>query len=71
MKQPDHIHTGGDGRGQRDVFLDGRLIDQVVYADTKRGIVRVTDSPPRLDKWGKRILTRTMKGRVAVFPKKS
>jgi hypothetical protein len=63
---PPHIHTGGDGRRPRDVFLNGKRLERVVYADTRRGIVRVTDKPVKLHKHCKRIITRTLRGVVEV-----
>lgn len=69
MRQGKHIHTAYDGRGSRDVFLNGKLIDRVVYADTRAGIVRVVGNPLNLDRWKKRILTRTLRGTVEVRAK--
>lgn len=34
-------HYAGDGRGARDVYLNGELVRRVIFADTKRGFVRV------------------------------
>lgn len=42
------IHHPGDGRGQRFVYLDGEMVRQCIYADTRRGIVRLAHEPPRL-----------------------
>ena len=69
MRHGNHIHTAGDGRGPRDVFLNGKLIDRVTYADTRAGIVRVVGNPLKLDKWKKRVLTRTLRGAVDVRAK--
>lgn len=63
-----HVHTPMDGRGARQVFLNGNPINRVVYADTRKGKVRVHDDPPRLDKYGKRIIERTLYGVVTVEP---
>lgn len=63
----DHIHTPDDGRGPRDVYLNGKRIRRVVYANTKKGKVRFCD-PLKLDKYCKRILIRTKRGRVEVVP---
>ncbi|PZQ09217.1 MAG: hypothetical protein DI565_20585 [Ancylobacter novellus] len=63
-----HIHTPDDGRGMRRVHLNGVALERVVYADTERGIARVYDNPPKLDKWGKRIIERTKRGVVTVEP---
>lgn len=62
----DHIHTPKDGRGQRDVFVDGKLVKGVFFADTRRGIVRAYEYPLQLDKWRKRVLWKTLHGAVEV-----
>lgn len=64
----DHIHTVGDGRGFRHVYVDGRKVEKAVYADTRRGIVVCNMTPTRLDKRGKRVLTRRLRGEVEVVP---
>ena len=69
MKPNQYVHTPKDGRVPRDVLLNGNKIDRVIYADEKRGIVRVLRSPIRLDKWCKRVLWRTFRGRVEVVSK--
>ena len=65
----EHIHTPKDGRGQRDVFIDGKRVDRVFFADTRRGIVRAFKYPLRLDKWRKRVLSETLRGVVDVRAK--
>ena len=65
----DHIHTPNDGRGQRDVFVDGKLVERAFFADTRRGIVRAYKYPLRLDKWRKRVLAETLHGVVDVRAK--
>jgi len=62
----DHIHTPKDGRGPRDVFVNGKLVAQVFFADTRRGIVRAYRSPLQIDKSGKRLLSETLRGVVEV-----
>ena len=70
MRANKYVHTPYDGRGtNRDVLLNGNKIDRVIYADEKRGIVRVLRSPIRLDKWRKLVLWRTFRGRVEVVSK--
>lgn len=39
-KDEPHVHTPGDGRGMRRVFLDGKRVEYVFYADTREGVVR-------------------------------
>lgn len=64
----EHVHVPGDGRGPRQVYVDGRPVMRVVYADTRRGIVRYYDDPPKMDKRRKRIIVRTRRGVVTVEP---
>ena len=63
-----HVHTPMDGRGARQVFLNGNPINRVVYADTHKGKVRIHDDLPKLDKYRKRIIERTLYGVVTVEP---
>jgi hypothetical protein len=66
------VHTPADGRGPRAVLLNGVEIAHCVYADTRRGKVRVL-----LERGGKlvfakhrkRVRTRTLYGRVEVMEK--
>ena len=70
MRANQYVHTPYDGRGtNRDVLLNGKKIDRVIYADEKRGIVRVIGNPIRIDKHHKRVLWRTLRGRVEVVSK--
>ncbi len=70
MRHGKHVHTALDGRPRnRQVFLNGKQIYGVVYADTRRGIVRFVRYPIKLDRWGKRVLTRTLRGVVEVREK--
>lgn len=66
LRHGNHIHTAGDGRGLRRVKVDGREVDRVIYADTRKGIVRHHDKPSRLHKHGKRFIERTRRGKVEV-----
>lgn len=60
------LHTAGDGRGNRDVFLDGVVLTDVLMADEQRGIVECCMQPVRVDKHRKRVLTRRLHGVVKV-----
>lgn len=67
--EPSHIHTPNDGRGLRMVTVNGVVLNNVTYADVKKGIVRFHDNPPKVHKHRKRLIERTLRGRVEVFPK--
>ena len=41
----EHVHFYGDGRGHREVFIDGKPAGQVIWCDTKAGIAVVADYP--------------------------
>ncbi|SMR69274.1 MULTISPECIES: hypothetical protein [Stenotrophomonas] len=69
MATPDHVHTRDDGRGRRKVVVNGMVVEQVFYADTRKGIVRFYEKPLRIHKHGKRAISRTLRGKVEVeFP---
>ena len=65
MKHQQHIYTPKN-TGPSDVFLNGNRIERVIYADTKRGFVRVIGNPAKIDKYGKRVLWKTQHGAVEV-----
>lgn len=62
----EHIHTACDGRGARDVFVNGNKVELAVYADTKKGIVRFHPRPARVAKNGQELYTRELRGKVEV-----
>ncbi|MDX3932683.1 MAG: hypothetical protein QHC77_12190 [Stenotrophomonas sp.] len=66
MRSTTHIHTPDDGRGRRLVTVDGKVVEKVRYADTRKGIVRHYDTPLRIHKHGKRAIERTKHGTVRV-----
>ncbi|MEA1029428.1 hypothetical protein PSH58_15585 [Pseudomonas hefeiensis] len=63
----EHVHWADDGRGQREVFLDGERIDCVTYCDTKVGIAVVAEMPLRCTD-GKHIDYRPVWGEINVVP---
>ena len=69
MRNNKYIHTPEDGRGLRDVFVNGKLIDNVVYADTRRNFVRITKTPFKTDRYRKRILLKTIRGKIDIVEK--
>lgn len=61
-----HVHKAGDGRPPRDVFVNGELIEHAIYADCARGIVNYAPMPLSIDRKKRRVVTRTLRGRVEV-----
>ncbi|SEQ28127.1 hypothetical protein SAMN03159444_01408 [Pseudomonas sp. NFACC02] len=41
----EHVHWYDDGRGMREVILDGDLRKSVIYADVKAGVIVAHDLP--------------------------
>lgn len=62
-----HIHYANDGRGLRDVFVNGNKITNVVHADEKKGIVEFAPRPLRPNRIGG-VYTRKLRGIVTVSP---
>lgn len=61
-----NVHYRNDGRGRRRVLLNGREMSRVVYADTRKGVVRYYPEPIRIHKHGKRAILKTRRGKVEV-----
>lgn len=59
------IHYAGDGRGRRDVFVNGHQINHVVYVNEKKGIVEFAPHPLRAKRNGE-VYTRKLRGVVTV-----
>ncbi len=59
------IHYVGDGRGRRDVFVNGHQINHVVYANERKGIVEFAPHPLRAKRNGD-VYTRKLRGVVTV-----
>ena len=58
---PSWIHRCDDGRGPREVYLDGKLIGRVLYADERRGFVNIHEDCRGL-------VHKTLHGKVEVRP---
>ena len=61
-----HIHTPGDGRGVREVFIDGKRLNYCFYADTRKGIARCYRKPIKIHKRKREIIAKTFRGKVIV-----
>lgn len=48
------------------VYLNGRIVETAIYADDKKGKVVFYRKPIKLNKYRKRILSKTMYGHVVV-----
>lgn len=60
-----HIHYVCDGRGLRNVFMNGNLINNVVYANEQKGIIEFAPLPLRVKRNGE-IYIRKLRGVVTV-----
>lgn len=49
-----------------EVFVNGKRMEEVFYADDRRGIVDCYRKPVRLDKYKKRILSKRYRGEVKI-----
>lgn len=63
----EHIHYWDDGRGQREVFIDGVKERCVIWCDTKVGIAVVADYPLKSTD-GETIDFHPVWGEVVVVP---
>jgi len=61
----EHIHTWDDGRGHRRVFVDGKEMNRVRKADTKRGRVWYVPYPVRVNAKFEAV-EKVRKGKVTV-----
>lgn len=61
-----HIHTPGDGRGPRNVFVNGNKIGKVFYADTEKGLVKFYPQPVRVHRNGLEAYSRELRGTVTL-----
>jgi hypothetical protein len=61
-----HIHTPDDGRGKRSVLLNGRKVQNCIFADTCKGKVVFYDDPPKIHKYRKRAIRHTKYGSVEI-----
>lgn len=62
----DHIHTPDDGRGVRDVFVNGNKVYSACWADTRAGVVWFYPEPIRIVKGKDFAYARRLRGVVEV-----
>ena len=63
-----NVHTVGDGRGPRRIFVDGSEVRDASFADTELGIVVAAEQPFRVHPGTDRIVERVVMGDVRVEP---
>lgn len=61
------IHHVGDGLPPRVVFVDGRQVECVTYADVERGLVRHNLSPARINPRHDGVRWAKKRGNVEVY----
>lgn len=63
----EHIHTPHDGRGRRDVYVNGNKTEFVLWADTRAGVVVYAPHPLRVHRRLRdQVYTRKLRGKVEV-----
>ena len=62
----EHVHWADDGRGRREVFLDGERLEYVTYCDTMSGIAVVADQPIKSSD-GEHVDSRPVWGEIKVI----
>ena len=62
----DHIHVPDDGRGLREVFVNGKRYDRVFYADTKKGYADFYLYPYQIDRKWQELKSDRVFGKVEV-----
>lgn len=60
------IHTPHDGRGVREVFIDGKRLDGCFYADVRKGVARCYRKPLKIHKRKRECIAKTFRGKVTV-----
>lgn len=67
MPKPDSFHSYKDGRGYRQVFVNGNEVSHVRWCDTRAGVVVYIPQPARIKKpEGDEVYTRVLRGVVTV-----
>lgn len=62
----EHVHCWDDGRGRREVFIDGQPVNHVIWCDTKAGIAVVADQPLKASD-GETVDIRPVWGEITVL----
>jgi len=66
-KTDEHVHCWDDGRGRREVLIDGQSVTHVIWCDTKAGIAVVADQPLKASD-GETVDVHPVWGEITVFP---
>lgn len=60
------IYTLKNGQNVQAVYVNGKLIPRAFFADELKGKVKYYRYPFKQHKYGKRLLTRTVHGKVKI-----
>lgn len=63
----EHVHSWDDGRGRREVIIDGQPVTHVIWCDTKAGIAVVADQPLKSSD-GENVDFHPVWGEITVIP---
>lgn len=61
-------HSAHDGKGWRDVYVDGVKLDHCYWADDTRGVAKCLRYPFQVDQPRRRMKTCVHRGKVEVRP---
>lgn len=53
--------------GVKAILVNGKVVDGVFYCDDKKGLVKFYPKPFRMHKYGKRLIVKTLRGKVKVI----
>ncbi|EKF47687.1 MULTISPECIES: hypothetical protein [Acinetobacter] len=60
------FHSVGDGKGRRRIYVNGNLINHVIWANEEKGLICYMPYPFKVNKKKDRVYTRLLRGNVRV-----
>lgn len=60
------FHSVGDGKGNRRIYVNGNLINHVVWANEDQGLICYLPYPFKINKRKGEVYTRLLRGNVRV-----
>lgn len=60
------FHSVGDGKGRRRIYVNGNLINHVIWANEEQGLICYLPHPFKVNKKKDQVYTRLLRGSVRV-----